>query len=661
MEASPAELVAAEIPEMRERLETIRQILHVPPLLLPQAHESVDAGDPGAQTLIEELFAGGVKQTRDRLSLLIDQYVDDPAVLEGLMGVFDQVSSLEGLYERSLSALQQQQQQRPASSDGDGDGDDEGQREGIAAPVAVAAAAAAPVAHDADWERAVALSEGLSRSIEALGPLLAPVAPETAAAVASGRAKTPLDSVIDTPPAEAAAAEAAPVHRPEQPREPEPELPDMTCPICYDDVLGKDCFRFKECGHQYCLDCLDDYVLDKIKQGKVLDMKCPDPRCKTVLTYNDVSAIVSDDAAFAKYEEFTFLAALKAEPNLRWCPRPGCGNALIGSEEYPHMVCNKPGCGHHFCFKCGEDWHTGTCEQYKQWKLENSQEETRTAEWAKANTKACPNCKAQIEKNSGCNHMTCGNCHHQFCWLCGGKYTPNHYELYNVLGCPGMQYSTEGEKPPTFKNNALSMAKRIGMRALIGTGVVVGTAVVAALAVPTLLIGAPIYGGYQLHKEAKRRQRQRRRNYRIDEHKSRHVGLTAAALRILPRLHGPHRHAPTSHGHGSGSGQQQSPREASSCSCCCGLAGALGLCWAVAGWCWTAWLRVVLLGAALWLQGACVVLEVAAAVLDWLVACQNKCAAGRQRAAVPVRVVKGKGRSRDRDSTEGTLGDEDDD
>jgi len=37
-------------------------------------------------------------------------------------------------------------------------------------------------------------------------------------------------------------------------------------------------------------------------------------------------------------------------------------------------------------------------------------------------SKKCPNCSNNIEKNGGCNHMCCSNCHFHFCWLCMGKF-----------------------------------------------------------------------------------------------------------------------------------------------------------------------------------------------------------------------------------------------
>lgn len=56
----------------------------------------------------------------------------------------------------------------------------------------------------------------------------------------------------------------------------------------------------------------------------------------------------------------------------------------------------------------------------------------------------CPKCKTSVEKIAGCNHMTCQYCNFQWCWICGGTYTPNHYNKLNPLGCGGMQFA---EKP----------------------------------------------------------------------------------------------------------------------------------------------------------------------------------------------------------------------
>ena len=41
--------------------------------------------------------------------------------------------------------------------------------------------------------------------------------------------------------------------------------------------------------------------------------------------------------------------------------------------------------------------------------------------WIMDNTKPCPNCKAPIEKNGGCNHMHCTTCSHDFDWCAAGS------------------------------------------------------------------------------------------------------------------------------------------------------------------------------------------------------------------------------------------------
>jgi len=42
--------------------------------------------------------------------------------------------------------------------------------------------------------------------------------------------------------------------------------------------------------------------------------------------------------------------------------------------------------------------------------------------WAKqVGAKQCKKCKFWVQKNDGCNHMTC-RCGYEFCYVCGGKY-----------------------------------------------------------------------------------------------------------------------------------------------------------------------------------------------------------------------------------------------
>jgi len=54
------------------------------------------------------------------------------------------------------------------------------------------------------------------------------------------------------------------------------------------------------------------------------------------------------------------------------------------------------------------------------------QSESETANWMLAHTKPCPNCTSRIEKNQGCNHMTCQQCRSEFCWICLAKWSEHN-------------------------------------------------------------------------------------------------------------------------------------------------------------------------------------------------------------------------------------------
>jgi len=58
--------------------------------------------------------------------------------------------------------------------------------------------------------------------------------------------------------------------------------------------------------------------------------------------------------------------------------------------------------------------------------------------WIYNNTKNCPKCKNPIEKNQGCNHMTCrppGGCKFEFCWVCLGDWKTHGDETGGYYKC----------------------------------------------------------------------------------------------------------------------------------------------------------------------------------------------------------------------------------
>ena len=122
-----------------------------------------------------------------------------------------------------------------------------------------------------------------------------------------------------------------------------------------------------------------------------------------------------------KFNKFKLRQEIEKIPNHVFCPYKNCEGFSFKEKDNKFLKCNK---GHKFCSDCKfEGWHKGTkcgedekkdMELFVQWKKNH-------------NVKICPNCQAPIEKNEGCNHMTCINCKYEFCWLCNQKYTPEHF------------------------------------------------------------------------------------------------------------------------------------------------------------------------------------------------------------------------------------------
>lgn len=99
-------------------------------------------------------------------------------------------------------------------------------------------------------------------------------------------------------------------------------------------------------------ECLEGYLNNKIMENKCVDIKCPDPKCATLIQYYEISDLVAEDM-MQKFETFSVQQALAADPNARWCPKPGCGNCVLIEPGLRKVQCNA--CRHEFCGDCRED------------------------------------------------------------------------------------------------------------------------------------------------------------------------------------------------------------------------------------------------------------------------------------------------------------------
>merc|ERR1719204_1596511 len=95
---------------------------------------------------------------------------------------------------------------------------------------------------------------------------------------------------------------------------------------------------------------------------------------------------------------------LKRVENYRAWPNADCGSGIVLD------TC------------CNDEPHEGmTCEDMR--RQRHKERWGNEKEFMANETKQCPHCLVWIEKNGGCNHMTCHHCRGEFCWLCFGNWS----------------------------------------------------------------------------------------------------------------------------------------------------------------------------------------------------------------------------------------------
>jgi ariadne-1 len=179
--------------------------------------------------------------------------------------------------------------------------------------------------------------------------------------------------------------------------------------------------------------------------------------CLIALAYTDHSRL------YCRYRSLLNRTFIDDSGIMRWCPAANCELAVechVSPKKLSTIVPTvRCGAGHEFCFGCGSEAHApSVCPIVKLW-LKKCADDSETvslfslargraymsnvltprlhplakSNWIKANTKDCPNaqCNSTIEKNGGCNHMTCRKCKFEFCWMCEGDWASHGTSWYN--------------------------------------------------------------------------------------------------------------------------------------------------------------------------------------------------------------------------------------
>ncbi|XP_052769167.1 E3 ubiquitin-protein ligase MYCBP2-like isoform X2 [Mya arenaria] len=200
-----------------------------------------------------------------------------------------------------------------------------------------------------------------------------------------------------------------------------------TCVICYTDDLSRAPVIMIKCGHIFHLHCVE-----RVLQNRWV--KIDHPKLKVLLETLGSLENKVNKAATARLEEDGLTKSKEiTNPDGQYFNNPA-GFATDKFIFYSCYACKKPyfaGEDSNGCASAMEDTLEetnlicSTClarRAPKKGKDIQKEENVESQKKIKSTTKKCPHCEVNIEKNAGCNQMTCFVCGTSFCWLCETKW-----------------------------------------------------------------------------------------------------------------------------------------------------------------------------------------------------------------------------------------------
>lgn len=184
--------------------------------------------------------------------------------------------------------------------------------------------------------------------------------------------------------------------------------PNCTAGQLHPQGAGEPIFTCDACGHRHCIVCKGNW-----HEGR----PCPSSEAAQISLPSESQAHIDTD--------LTRIALEDAEAGVTWA------QYMATQEDAIRQYEQQAG-------EAAEEKRRR--EEAEKAAAQRRQEEEASAAIIKDTAKECPKCRSNIEKNRGCDHMTCKTfqrtydsclimlagraCKHEFCWLCLAAYPP---------------------------------------------------------------------------------------------------------------------------------------------------------------------------------------------------------------------------------------------
>lgn len=180
---------------------------------------------------------------------------------------------------------------------------------------------------------------------------------------------------------------------------------------------------------------------------------CPLPNCNVSISEVIVRGCTKDlqkTAEYNKYCEFRteiFIEAGMKSGGMMCCPTENCVFRFQWNPSGGTIPFTCEACTQSYCLNCevaggrvGPGHEPLSCQdqieklerdaaaraKYEEWQRDNANAQQLFEKMIADNGwKQCPSCAVYIERNQGCDHMTCKKCKCNFCYICGKYDTAN--------------------------------------------------------------------------------------------------------------------------------------------------------------------------------------------------------------------------------------------